>query len=71
MKPIIQTKEQLLDALRAITEAVENDDSFEGSIDYIITETRHQFEVMVFWRVGNSEGQGGSIMIGDTSDTSA
>lgn len=69
MKPTIQTKEQLLDALRAITEAIENDDSFEGSIQYAATETRHQFEVMAFWREGNSQGQGGSIMIGDTSDT--
>lgn len=64
MTPKPQSKEQLLDILRAMVEAIQTDDSFEGSLEYSATPERHQFEVMAFWRVGNSEGQGGSCMVG-------
>ena len=66
MKPKQQTKQQLIAALRSIAQSIEENDSFEGSIEYTIT-GRNAFDVQAFWRVGNSEGQGGSIMIGDTS----
>lgn len=64
MKPKIQTKEQLLEALTFIREAIENDDSFEGSIQYAAA-GRDKFEIIGFWRVGNSQGQGGSVSIGE------
>jgi len=77
-----QTKAQLIAALDQIRQAVEADDSFEGFIEYTISQVRpgpttnHRtsmiddcrspgFAVKAFWRVGNSQGQGGSISIGN------
>lgn len=67
MKPIIQTKYQLLAALGSISDGIKSDDSFGGSIEY---EARPDglFDVMAFFRTGNSEGQGGSIIIGNTQE---
>ena len=65
MKPREQTTAQLAKALRAMADSVERRDSFEGSISYEATDKRDWFEVQAFWRVGNSKGQGGSIMIGE------
>jgi len=63
MTPITQTKDQLLAALEQISEGIKADDSFGGSIEY---EARPDglFDVMAFFRTGNSEGQGGSVVIG-------
>lgn len=66
MKPKQQTKEQLLAALRSIADSIAVNDSFEGSIEYTIT-GRDTFDVRACWRVGNSDGQGGCVIIGDTS----
>ncbi len=63
MNPKQQTKVQLIEALRNIAQAIEADDSFEGSIEYSIAGPQ-LFDVRAFWRVGNSMGQGGSISIG-------
>lgn len=63
MTPSIQTKEQLLEALRRITKAVEDDDSFYGSIEFEAQE-KGTFTVCAAWREGNSQGQGGMITIG-------
>jgi hypothetical protein len=65
MKPREQTTAQLAKALRSMANSIEQRDSFEGSISYEATEKPDLFEVQAFWRVGNSEGQGGSIMIGE------
>ena len=56
------TKEQLIAALEDIVETIKGDDSFEGRIEYH-AESKDAFEVDAFWRVGNSEGQGGSAVI--------
>jgi hypothetical protein len=69
MKPKQQTKDQLIAALRSMADSIDEGDSFEGSIQYTITGRdvtgQDTFDVLAFWRVGNSMGQGGSIMIGD------
>ena len=56
------TKAVLLDFLKATLQAIEEDDSFEGSIQYQVT-GRDEFEIGAFVRVGNSMGQGGSMLI--------
>ena len=49
-------------ALRSMADSIEASDSFEGSLQYTATD-RDTFEVDAFWRVGNSEGQGGAVVI--------
>ena len=60
MKPALRSKDQLLAYLTDIIEGIKADDSFEGPIQYSATPTKDQFEVIGFWRVDNSECQGGS-----------
>lgn len=67
MTPKTVHKEVLLAALRDMYDSLLNDDSFEGSLEYTAAAERHQFEVMAFYRIGNSEGQGRCRMIGETS----
>ena len=68
MKPRNISKDSLLAALRQIIAHVDADDSFEGSIQYAATAERDQFEVMAYYRVGNSEGQGGGVAIGERDE---
>jgi hypothetical protein len=62
-----QTTAQLVKALRSMADSIEQHDSFEGWIEYTFSEDDDPdaFDVKAFWRVGNSEGQGGCIMIGE------
>lgn len=62
------TKQQLIEALRDITESIANDDSFEGGFEYsCLSEdcAKGEFMVAASWRVGNSQGQGGYNLIGN------
>lgn len=56
------SKEQTIKVLQSIIYAIENNDSFEGSFNYRI-EDIDTFEVQAAYRVGNSEGQGGMVLI--------
>lgn len=67
MKASEINKDELATALRSMAAAVEAGDSFEGSIQYSVSGPR-KFEVLAWWRVGNSEGQGGCEMIGESDD---
>lgn len=61
-----QTKEQLLSILADISAAIQADDSFEGSLSYTVMAEgleRGEFEVEAVYRIGNSEGQGGMVLI--------
>ncbi len=66
---MIISKEQLHKLLLDIATRVANGDSFEGSISYSCMDERippeqiGSFEVQANFRIGNSEGQGGTIMI--------
>lgn len=64
MKPVPVGKGVLLGTLRDMIDAIERDDSFGGTITYEALPERHTFEVMAFFRIGNSEGQGGSRILG-------
>jgi hypothetical protein len=60
------SKAELAAALRDMAARIDADDSFEGRISYSCMEEdcgRGEFEVEAAWRTGNSEGQGGSIII--------
>jgi type II secretory pathway component PulF len=65
MKPTRQTKEQIAAALRSMAETVESGDSFDGSLEYHVRDEDMDFDVVAMWRVGNSEGQGGCVMLGE------
>ena len=66
------TKDELLAVLDDMRAAVATSDSFEGSIEYLMPgpldiETDKEFAVMASYRIGNSTGQGGVRLIGETS----
>lgn len=60
-------KAQLLMLLADITRTVEADDSFEGSIGWIAI-NRDNFAVYGAYRVGNSQGQGGMVLLGSEEE---
>jgi hypothetical protein len=67
MTPIAVTKEELLKILREIQTGIEKNDSFEGSFSYTCLDEScpvDKFMVEAVFRMGNSMGQGGSIIIG-------
>ncbi|WP_158813198.1 hypothetical protein [Streptomyces rimosus] len=54
----------LLDDIRA---RVATGDSFEGNLQYLMPQAddaEHPFDVAATYRVGNSMGQGGAVIIG-------
>lgn len=63
---MIISKQKLLELLNDITESIKANDSFEGRLSYTCLNDackKEEFEVDAFIRVGNSEGQGGCILI--------
>ena len=55
-----------------MAEHVERGDSFDGSLEYHIRDDAMDFDVVALRRVGNSEGQGGYVMLGEmNSETNA
>jgi hypothetical protein len=60
------SKEQLIEVLEDMIDVIKADDSFEGSIQYTVMDDDlgpGEFEVGAFYRVGNSIGQGGAVVI--------
>jgi hypothetical protein len=57
------TKAELLSVLADLVKLVEADDSMEGRLRYEWSSTPGEYEVDAFLRVGNSQGQGGAIVI--------
>lgn len=55
-------KEKLIELLKRVVRALEEDDSMEGSFGYSWVD-RENYEVGAAVRVGNREGQGGMIFI--------
>jgi len=70
-------KADLLVVLRDMAERVEADDSFEGSVEWTCIDPETvsddlepgEFMVRAFWRVGNSEGQGGARIVGTVEES--
>ena len=67
------SKDELLGILDDMRRAVAADDSFEGSLEYLMPgplglDPDADFAVMASYRVGNSMGQGGEVLIRDRSD---
>lgn len=65
MTPKKLTSQELAETLRSMAKSIEENDSFEGSIEYSFTSDPGIFEAMGSFRIGNSEGQGGCVLIGD------
>jgi hypothetical protein len=65
--PIPMCRDELLAVLDDIREGVAADDSFEGSVEYLMPgrdDPDCQFMVCASYRTGNSAGQGGLRMVG-------
>ena len=64
---ITLTKTQLLGLLQEIAGHIKTDDSIEGRFEYHFNNRNEQqellFDVEAVFRVGNSEGQGGSVIL--------
>lgn len=68
MKAKKMAKETLLRFLQGAIDAIGEDDSYEGSIEYSCLDEscgKHEFMVLASVRVGNAMGQGRCILIGD------
>lgn len=51
--------------LRSLAESVESGDSMEGSLEYLIPDEGFGLCVRAAYRVGNRDGQGGMVTIGE------
>jgi hypothetical protein len=60
------SREELADILAALSARVRVGDSDEGSIEYLLADpdADHPHQVRAAYRVGNSMGQGGMVLIG-------
>jgi hypothetical protein len=68
---VVKTKAELLAILDDIRQCVQVDDSFEGSIEYLMptdVDPNADFMVRAAYRVGNSQGQGGMCLIGSNDE---
>ena len=62
------SKEETIKVFQSIITAIENDDSFQGSIEYEVVDQNNfecywEFQVFAAYRIGNSQGQGGMVLI--------
>lgn len=55
---------ELADLLRSIAASIEVRDSFEGSLEYYLSDVPGIYEVRAAIRTDNRNGQGGMILIG-------
>lgn len=67
MEHVPKTKDELLAILDDMRGVVAADDSFEGSIEYLLADTVGNFAVRASYRIGNRMGQGGIRLVGSTS----
>lgn len=67
MELVPMSKDQLIKVIGDMLAAIAKDDSFEGSIEYLMpyeNDPDCDFMVRGVYRVGNSMGQGGVRLIG-------
>lgn len=64
MKPTRLTKRELLTHLRDILSGVESGDTLEGNFTWTLPERGGGWDVLGSYRVGNTEGQGGMVTVG-------
>ena len=64
MNPKSITPQNLAAILRDMANSVEAKDSFDGSIEYHINDSPEGMECLAHYRIGNSEGQGGTRSFG-------
>lgn len=66
-KPLRMTQDELLRVLDRLRAAVAAGDSMEGSILYGWSSEPDLYDVGGLFRVGNAMGQGGAVVLWDTS----
>ena len=76
IKPTGMSKTELLQVLDDIRYHVQVDDSFEGFLNYLIPDQDDlsdtvEFMVEARYRIGNSAGQGGMRIFGETPTANA
>lgn len=58
------SREELVSILDDIRERVAAGDSYEGNLQYFISDSDHPYDVAAAYRTGNSLGQGGMRLVG-------
>ncbi|MFG3476422.1 hypothetical protein ACGF3K_14320 [Streptomyces sp. NPDC047980] len=60
------SREEFLTLLDDLRERVAKGDSLEGHVQYLLADNlaEHPFDVAAMYRVGNSTGQGGCVLVG-------
>ena len=58
-------KDDLIRLLKATIEAIEDGDTMEGRLQYEWGDTPGTYNVNAFVRVGNSQGQGGVMLVNE------
>lgn len=58
------SRDDLVAILDDIRQRVATGDSFEGNLQYLISDGDHPYDVAAAYRVGNRMGQGGMTLIG-------
>ena len=72
MKPMKKTTEQLVHILRAVADRIEDGDSYQGHFSWdCMDETcgKDEFLVLATFRVGNKEGQGQVVLMGEMEES--
>jgi hypothetical protein len=64
MRPTTLSKAELADLFLALHYRIADGDSFGGSLEYELDDNG-DFSVQGCYRVGNSEGQGGMVVLGE------
>lgn len=64
LKPVSMTTNELFNLLADIQNGIAKHDSFGGYLHYEASDERDVWDVVANYRVGNSDGQGGTVMIG-------
>lgn len=64
---MVMDKAQLVALLHRITDGVLTDDTFEGSMQFVIVGV-DKWEVEAAYRVGNTCGQGGMVLIAPSAE---
>jgi len=66
-RPRRMSRAELVQFLSWAAEMVTHDDSMEGTITYAWSDEPGDYDVHAFLRTGNSMGQGGAVVIEDTT----
>jgi hypothetical protein len=64
MRPTTLSRDELADLFLRLHYKIKDGDSFGGSLEYELDDYGY-FSVQGVYRIGNSEGQGGMVILGE------